>query len=71
MRKVIALAAILAAGCTTMAAEEPAPGQPSGPTCSADGLDSFFGQPASQETGPRSCGDRVPRRCAGSRTTPR
>ncbi len=51
MRKVIALAAILAAGCTTMAAEEPAPGQPSGPTCSADGLDSFVGQPASQENG--------------------
>ena len=51
MRKAIALAAIFAAGCTTMAAEEPAPGHPSGATCNADGLDSFVGQAATQENG--------------------
>ena len=51
MRKAIALAAILAAGCTTRAAEEPGPGQLSGATCNADGLDSFVGQPATAENG--------------------
>ena len=50
MRKAIALAAILAAGCTTMAAEEPNSGEIKG-SCRAEGLESFVGQPATAEIG--------------------
>jgi hypothetical protein len=50
MRNVIALLAILAAGCTTMAADEPVPGELAG-SCRAEGLESFVGQPATPETG--------------------
>jgi hypothetical protein len=50
MRNVIVLLAILAAGCTTMAADEPNPGEITG-SCRADGLESFVGQPATAENG--------------------
>ena len=50
MRKAIAIAAILAASCTTMAAEEPNSGEISG-SCRAEGLESFVGQPATTENG--------------------
>ena len=50
MRKMIALLAILGAGCSTMAADEPNPGELSG-SCRAEGLESFVGQPATTENG--------------------
>jgi len=50
MRNSIALLAILVAGCTTMAAEEPSPGEITG-SCRAEGLESFVGQPATPENG--------------------
>jgi len=49
MRNVIALLAVLAAGCTTMAADEP-PGELTG-SCRTEGLESFVGQPGTQEIG--------------------
>jgi len=50
MRNVIALFAILIAGCTTMAADEPVPGEITG-SCRAEGLETFVGQPATAENG--------------------
>jgi hypothetical protein len=50
MRKTIALLAILGAGCTTMAAEDPGSGEITG-SCRAEGLESFVGQPATAENG--------------------
>ncbi len=51
MREMIALLAILGAGCTTVAANEPVHGETSGRICKADGLDNFVGQTATQENG--------------------
>ena len=50
MRKAIALAAVLGAGCTTMAAEEPNSGEITG-SCRAEGVEGFVGQPATAENG--------------------
>jgi len=50
MRNVIALLAVLAAGCTTMAADEPAPGEITG-SCRTEGLESFVGQAGTEEIG--------------------
>lgn len=50
MRRVIALSAILIAGCTTMAAEGPLPDEITG-SCRTEGLESFVGQPATPENG--------------------
>lgn len=54
MRKTIALAAILGAGCTTMAADEPQPpvhGETPGYECKSEGLDAFIGREPSTEVG--------------------
>lgn len=50
MRNSIVFLAILAAGCSTMAADEPNPGEIKG-SCRAEGLESFVGQPATEENG--------------------
>ena len=47
MRKTIALAAILGAGCTTMAADQTQPpvhGETPGYECKSEGLDAFIGR---------------------------
>ena len=54
MPRLFALAAIIAAGCTNMAAEEqalPAHGQTSGYECKSEGLDAFVGQQPTSEVG--------------------
>ena len=50
MRNSIVFVAILAAGCTTMASDEPNPGEITG-SCRTEGLESFVGQAATAETG--------------------
>ena len=52
MRKAIALAALLGAGCTAMAAHEPpVHGDTPGHECRSEGLDAFVGQDATAELG--------------------
>ena len=52
MRKAIALAALLGAGCTTVAAQEPpVHGQMPGNECRSEGLNAFVGQTATAEIG--------------------
>lgn len=52
MRNPIAFVALLAAGCTTVAAEEPATvGETSGNVCKADGLEAFVGREPTSEVG--------------------
>jgi len=51
MRKTIALAAVLGAGCTTVAAQEPVHGETPGHECRSEGLDAFVGQAATAELG--------------------
>ena len=54
MRKAIALAAILGAGCTTMPAQgfqPPAQGETVGYECRSEGLNAFVGREATSETG--------------------
>lgn len=52
MRKTIALAAFLGAGCTTVAAQEPpVRGETPGHECRSEGLDAFVGQAATAELG--------------------
>ena len=54
MRNMIAVAAILVAGCTTMAAEESQPplhGEMSGHECKSEGLEAFVGREPTAELG--------------------
>lgn len=54
MRKAIALAAILAAGCSTVAAENSQPpvhGETPGYECKGEGLDAFVGREGTAEIG--------------------
>lgn len=54
MRNMVAFAPLLAAACTTMAAQEPQPpthGAESGYKCRNEGLDAFVGRPATSEVG--------------------
>ena len=52
MRKTIVLAAILGAGCNTVAAQEPpVHGETPGHECRSEGLDAFVGQAATAELG--------------------
>jgi hypothetical protein len=53
MRNLIALGAILGAGCTTVSAQEPVHGETPGHECRSEGLDAFVGQPATAELGSR------------------
>ena len=52
MRKAIALAAVLGAGCTTVAAQDASVhGQTPDHECRSEGLDAFVGQAATAEIG--------------------
>ena len=52
MRKAIALAVLLGAGCTTVAAQEsPVHGETPGYECRSEGLNAFVGQTATAEIG--------------------
>jgi Peptidase inhibitor I78 family len=54
MRNLVALAPLLVAGCSTMAAEEPQPplhGATSGYKCRNEGLDAFVGRESTSEVG--------------------
>ena len=48
MRKLLALAPVALAACTTVAAEAP---EPTSSICKTEGLESYVGQPATAETG--------------------
>jgi hypothetical protein len=47
----IALLAVLGAGCTTMAADEPVHGETPGYECKSEGLDAFVGREPTSEVG--------------------
>lgn len=51
MRKAIALATVLGAGCTTVGAQEPVHGETPGHECRSEGLEVFVGRPATAELG--------------------
>ena len=48
MRKLLAIAPVALAACTTVPAEAP---EPAGATCKAEGLERYVGQAATAETG--------------------
>ena len=51
MRRLLLIAAALAAACTTAPAEPVVHGETPGHECRADGTDRFVGQPGNSETG--------------------
>lgn len=51
MRNALVLIAVLGAGCTTVAAQEPVHGEAPGYECRSEGLNAFVGQMATAELG--------------------
>ena len=49
MRKIVAIAPVLLAACSTAPAQTPVHGETPGHTCKADGTDQFIGQTRSSE----------------------